>query len=184
MYSFYKNYFLVNLKDYPALGFDFPITAVLCCFVIALIFTTIVVNYKRRKIEEIISALTRHNAFSEDSAKTLSELNLNPKAFARILSFEGQLTKMVSRVGETKLSYEEFMALSKTKGIKEENPDIESSRFYINEESKARAQRVLEMGSTSLLNTILFCLFLVAVFFCLALLMPGILSVVNTLLGG
>ena len=184
MYSFFKNYFLVNLKDYPSFGFDFPITAVLFCFLIALIFTTVVVNYKRRKIEEVISALTRHKAFNEESAKTLAELNLNLASVRSLLSSEGQLTKMVSYVGEKKLGYEEFMELSKSKEYKEEKIDFDEARFYINESGRDRAKRVLEMGSASVTNTILFCLLLVAVFICLTLLMPGILSALNSFLGG
>jgi small-conductance mechanosensitive channel len=184
MYGFFKNYFFINLKDYSSFGFDFPITVVLFCFLIALIFTTVVVNYKRRKIEEMISALTRHKAFDEESAKTLSELHLDIRSYCRILSSEGQLTKMVARVGEKKMSYEEFVALSKTKGYKEEKPELDTARFYIKEEGRDRANRVLEVGVASTLNTVLFCLLLVAVFICLALLMPGILSALNALLGG
>ena len=184
MYSFFKHYFFINLKDYPSFGFDFPITVVLFCFLIAMIFTTIVVNYKRRKIEEMISALTRHKAFDEENAKTLSELSLDKRVFSGILSSDGQLTKMVARVGEIKMSYDEFVALTKTKGYKEEKPDYDTARFYIKDEGRDRARRVIELGSASTLNTLLFCLLLVAVFICLALLMPGILSALNSLLGG
>ena len=184
MYAFFKNYFFINLKDYPSFGFDFPSTIVLFCFLIALIFTTVVVNYKRRRIEEMISALTRHKAFDEESAKTLSELNLDKRVFGGLLSSEGQLTKMVARVGEKKMSYEEFIALTKKKGYKEEKLGLDTALFYIREEGRDRAKRVLDIGASSPLNTALFCLLLVAVFICLAMLMPGILSALNSLLGG
>ena len=184
MYAFFKNYFFINLNDYPSFGFNFPITLVLFCFLIALIFTTVAVNYKRRKIEEIIKALTRHKAFDESSAKTLAEINLNSPSFKSLLSSEGQLTKMVSRVGEKKLSYEEFITISKSKEYEEEKIDFVTARFYISKSGSDRAKRILEIGSSSTVSTILFCLFLVAVFVCLALLMPGILSALNSFLGG
>ena len=91
---------------------------------------------------------------------------------------------MVARVGEKKMSYEEFIALTKKKGYKEEKLGLDTALFYIREEGRDRAKRVLDIGASSPLTTALFCLLLVAVFICLAMLMPGILSALNSLLGG
>ncbi len=180
MYAFYKKYFLINLADYPNIGIDFPITIVLLCFFAALIVTTIVVNLRRSKIETIIKQLSRYSAYSESDAKTLSELKLDNKAFRYLLSKpEGQIASMISRVGEKKPTYEEYMS----KDYKTEKIDFEEARFYIKEEARDRAKKVLELGSATPLNTILFCLLLLAVYICLALLMPGILSAINGYLG-
>ncbi len=183
MYAIYKQYFLINLKDYPNIGLDFYITIFISCFALALIVTTIFVNYKRSKIELLMRQLTRHNAKSEESAKTLSELKLDTKVFRYLLSKEnGQLGVMVSRVGETKPTYEEYMKSIKTKGYKEEKIDFALARFYIKESGKERAEKVLEMGAPSVLNTLLFCILIVALYVCLTFLMPGILTYINDIL--
>lgn len=183
MYTFYKKYFLINLQDYPNIGLDFPITIFLACFFFALIVTTLIVNYRRHKMEELIKALTRHGATDETEAKTLGELKLDNKVFRHLLSREGQITKLVGRVGEVKPTYEEYIEKTKRKEYKDEKIDFSSARFFIRDEGRDRAKRIVEYGNISPLSTALFCLLLVAVFICLSLLMPGILSAINGFLG-
>lgn len=183
MYSFYKKYFLINLKDYPNLNIDLEITVFLFYFLIGVLASTIIVNYRRQKMQSLLRQLARHEAIDEHRAKTLGEIKHDTKVIRYLLSREGQLTKMVSRVGEKKYTYEEYIALTKAKGYKEEKINFDEARFYISPEGNDRAKKMIESGNYSLLNTILFCVLSVAIYICIALLMPSILSFINDLLG-
>ena len=100
MLNFYKKYFLLNLKDYPNIDVDFPITLAFFIFFIGLMAVSVTVNFRRSKIELMVRQLKRHNAESEENAKTLKELRLDNIIFKLLLAREGQLTKLVKRVGE------------------------------------------------------------------------------------
>ena len=85
MYEFYKKFFLLNLKDYPNIGINFPITILLAALSLAFIAVIIIVNFRRSKIELIIRQLKRHEAVSEDSAITLGEMKLDSFIFIIII---------------------------------------------------------------------------------------------------
>lgn len=182
MYEFYKKFFLLNLKDYPNIGINFPITILLAALSLAFIAVIIIVNFRRSKIELIIRQLKRHEAVSEDSAITLGEMKLDSFIFKRLLSMEGQLTKIVGRAGETKYTYEEYIALIK-KGKGADAIDFSTARFYLREEGQQRANQILEIGAPTVLNTVLSCILVVAVFVCLSFVLPGILRLINDYLG-
>lgn len=181
MINFYKKYFLLNLKDYPNINVDFPITLALFIFFIGLMFVSIVVNFKRSKIELTVRQLKRHNAESEESAKTLKELRLDNAIIKFLLSREGQITKLVKRTGEKNYSYEEYMALSRKE--RNEKIDFENAKFYLREEGMERSEKILESSSPTLLNTILLCVFILAIFVCLSLAMPSLLNLIDSYIG-
>lgn len=181
MLKFYKKYFLLNLKSYPNLDVDFPITLVLFIFFIGLMIVSVVVNFKRSKIELTLRQLKRHNAESEESAKTLKELRLDNFVIKFLLSREGQLTKLVKRVGEKNYSYEEYMALSRKE--RNEKIDFENAKFYLREEGRERSEKILESSSPTLLNTILLCVFILAIFVCLSLVMPTLINLIDSYIG-
>lgn len=182
MYSFYKKYFLINLNSYPNISIDLEINVLLFYFLIGILAAIIFVNYKHAKTQDILKALTRHKAFCEESAKTLSELGIDTSAMRRMLNGEGQLAKTVARVGEKSYTYDEYIAETKKKGYKEEKIDFSSAKFFIRESRKDSAIKIVNTGNYSPLNTTLLCLFIVAIYICIALLMPAILSFINSLL--
>ena len=182
MYSFYKKYFLINLNSYPNINIDLEINVLLFYFLIGILAAIIFVNYKRAKTQNILKALTRHKAFDEKSAKTLLELGIDTNMARRMLNGEGQLAKTVARVGEKTYTYDEYVAMTKTKGYKEEKIDFNSAKFFIRENQKDNAIKIVNTGNYSPLNTALLCLFIVAIYICIALLMPAILSFISSLL--
>ena len=182
MYELLKEFFLLNFKDYENLGWNFPVTIVLFGVLLAVIAATIIINYRRTKIENIIRALTRRGATSEDGAKTLGELGLNTHVFRRLLSVDGQLTKIVGRRGEKKYTYEEYLALTKSSKYREEKINFDEASFYIKEEAKDRAEAIIAKGATSPFNTVIFCLMLVAIFVCIMFALPELLSWINDML--
>lgn len=181
--EFYQEYFLINLKDYPNIGLDIEINKLLLCFLIGLIVATVVVNYRNSGNILLIKRLIRFESISEDSAKTLDELKINSFIVRHTLSSNGRLKKIVKRVGEKDLTYEEYSAMIKQKGYKEEKIDFENAKFFIREESLNEATRLSETTTTSPLNTVLFCVLLVAIYVFVMFLMPSILNLINSFLG-
>lgn len=178
-----KYYLSLNLKDYENIGINFEINKFLLFLGIALCVATFVISRKRALLSDTVKQLFRHGATSEEGAKTLSELGLSgSSSIKRALSTDSQLRKMVSFVGEKKLSYEEYIALSKEKQKTADIPDFKTARFYIPEASLDRAKRVYNGYSASLLNTVLICIFLISVTACLIMLSPSIVEFVNSAL--
>ena len=179
-----KEYLSLNLKDYESFGIDFEINKFFIIVAAALCVTSFIVNYKRSLISEMIKQLFRHNATSEDNAKTLTELGLSESCgIKRALSSDSQLRKMVAIVGEKKLSYEEYIALEKVKKKNALKPDFETARFYIPASSLDRAKHVYNTYNTSILRTLLVCVMLVAITVCIILLSPELLSLIDSAFG-
>ena len=182
-YDFYTKYFSINLNQYSNIGIDLELSKILFAFLIAIIVTTIIVNYKRASIITMVKRLWRLEAVSEETAKTLDELKINKFNAKLILTSEGRASKMIRRVGEKNYTYEEYTALIKKKGYKEERVDFATAKFYIEPEKKAEAQNIAETPAPTILNTILFCILSVAIYFCLIIIAPEILTFINKILG-
>ena len=99
-----------------------------------------------------------------------------------LLSSSDRLKKLVGRVGEREYTYEEFVRLNKEKKYKEEKIDFATARFYLREEGIGRSRHIVEVGHTSMLNTVLFSILIFAIYVCILLLMPEILTVINNML--
>ena len=56
---------------------------------------------------------------------------------------------MVKRAGACDVSYEEYVAESKKKGLKDEKIDFETARFYIAPDKLDRAKKTVETDSTT-----------------------------------
>lgn len=181
--EFYNKYFLINLKDYPNIGFDMQINVVLFCFLIGLIVTTVIYNYKTEGNTRLIKRLQRLEATNEENAKTLDELNLNNFNSRQTLSGSGRISKIISRVGAEKMSYEEYKAAIKNKDYREEKINFKEARFYINEDGIDEATRIAESNNTSPINTVLYCILMVTIYVFIMFLMPSILTLINNFLG-
>ena len=83
------------------------------------------------------------------------------------------------RVGEQKLSYEEYVKLTKTRGYKEEKIDFNTALFYLDEENLPRAKRIFESDNSSIIRPILMSVMLLALLICATLVVPEILTYIN-----
>lgn len=186
MRDFVDRYFNINLKDYSNIGVDLNISLTLLFFFLGLCVAALIINHHRSYMAAMIKQLSRHGAYAEDSAKTLNELGLaSSRSIKLALSREGQLTRIVKRVGQTRLTYEEYLSLKKAKKLpKSEKPDFAEARFYICEQERERAKSFYENNNSSVFKAVLLCLLIMSVYFCLMLVMPGVLRFVNNLLGG
>ena len=180
--KFLNKYLNLNLKDYSNIGIDLEINKLLLCFLVGAIVASVLMSFNTTRINITVKKLLRRSALNEESALTLDELGINTWSIRRLLSASSQLKRLVARVGEPQYTYEEYIALTKKKGYKEEKIDFSLARFYLREDGLARSRHIVEVGQTSILNTVLFSVLLVAIYCCLALLMPEILTLINNLL--
>ncbi len=179
--DFYEKYFEINLKDFPNIGIDLEINKLIFVFVLASIIAIIAINYIRSIMHSVVKVLTRHEATSPESAKTLKELGLDKKGIKTALRSNSQLRRAVGITGQSEYTYEEYIKLTKQKGFRDEI-SFEEAGLYLKSEEKDLASKICEAKSPSVLETVLMCLLMLAVFVCLMFAMPSILSWINNLL--
>jgi len=184
MFEVLKKCFSINLNDYENISFSLEINKVVLGASVAFIIGIILLDTYRGNIRYMIMQLHRHDAYSEDNAKTLSELGLDKaRVIKYLLTRDNMLTKMVARVGEKKYSYEEYISLGKKERAKGKI-DFGSAEFYIRENQTDRCAHVIEKYNISPTRTVLACAFVGIVCVCIVACMPGILNIVDNLLEG
>ena len=180
MGTYIKKCFFINLKDYPNLEADLYINIVLLAVFLAVGVAMCLAEVRRGRMALAVKQLIRHEAIGESAAKTLTELGLQGiGSIRRALLSGSQLAKIVSRAGEQKYTYEEYIALTKEKKREAEKIDFETARFYISEQRLPRARHVYESYGVSVARIVGLCVFALLVYVCISLLMPEILSFVN-----
>lgn len=179
------DYFFINLKDYSNIGIDFEINVFLFILTIALCICFFVVTIYRSSTQKLIKQLARFGCKDESTAKTLAELGLDRSGYLKMtLSHESRLTRVVGRVGEKIFTYEEYVAESKQKGgVKREKIDFSTAKFYIREDQHDTAKHILESYGTSIPRTVLYCVLFVSLYICIALVMPEILTAIDSFIG-
>ncbi|MBQ7387155.1 MAG: hypothetical protein IJW03_03200 [Clostridia bacterium] len=179
--EFYEKYFSINLSDYQNIGIDLEINKLLFAFLLATITAIIAINYIRGTMYQTVKALMRHGADCEENAKTLRELGLDRPRVRNALKSNSQLKRIVDIAGRVRYTYEEYIKLSKQKGFRDEI-NFDEARLYIKNEEKDLASKIFEAKSPSVIETVLMCLLMVAVFVCLMFSMPSILTGINNML--
>ena len=182
-YLFLRQYFSINLNDYTNIGIDFEIVKILFCFTVALIVTTVVVNIVKLQINTLIKKLIRYEATDEENAKSLEKIGMKPICARIAFLAKSRISKIVFYKGQKEYSYEEYTELLKSKDFKEEKIDFENSEFYIKSEKLDDAKRIIDVPATSVLSLVLLCVLIIAIFACIMLIMPGLLSFINNMLG-
>lgn len=180
--EFYKEYFLINLKDYSNIGIDLEIVKLLLILALAAVVAIIAINYIRYTRRIIVKRLMRREAVSEESALTLDELDLNRARYRRALDPYKKLSDIVGRVGEKEYTYDEYVELLKDENFSDEI-DFNTARFYIRPTENERAMKINDSSDALVLHTVMECAFIIAMFACLIFLMPSILNTINSLLG-
>ena len=180
MFKHIKEFFFLNLSDYENIGIDFPLGIFLTLTTLLLCVFAFVITKRRCEASILLKQLFRHEAFSEEKAKTLHELRIKSGFFlTRMLTGGGELKSIVKRVGEENLSYEEYMKASRKRGFKDEKIDFSSARFFICPESADRARSIYESETPSFLRPIMLCLMLLILLVCLSFLVPELLERLN-----
>ncbi len=201
MLEIYKRHLFINLKDYENIGIDLEIGLVLLAFAVGLIAATVLITLQRNSMIALVKRLTRVEATSEKGAKTLTELGFTGfRGFmCRILlRGSGRLKRLVRRRGEPEYTYEEYIELTKKRkrsgkknaeadgkgsdALDAEKPNFKTDAFYLKDKDSPQTKNLLEARVYPLINTILFCVFVFAVYVCISLFLPDILNLVNNAL--
>lgn len=178
------DFFFLNLNEYSNINVDLQINIVLFAVAIAICVSAVIITLYRSSLQKIIKQLTRLEATDEASARTLAEMGLEKSIFIKMaLSREGRLTRMIGRVGEVQYTYEEYLELSKKKGFRHEKVDFASAEFYIRPDKQDEARNIIENYGASMYRTVLYCVMVIAVYVCLMLFMPEILTLINDAIG-
>jgi hypothetical protein len=199
MYEFYKNYLSINLADYENIKINLQISLVLLGLLIGVIIAAIFVTWHRNSMIKLIGELKKGECFDEDSAKTLSELNINTPGIRTLIKMSGRIGRLICRVGVKEYTYEEYVEITRKKKKRKNKEDINEpeeaiafvdekidfteARFYIKDISDPETANILDKKISSPLNTALMCLLLVSIYTILLFLMPDILSFINSILG-
>ena len=183
MLKIFKDCFSVNLNEYDNIRVNLEINKVILVAFFVLIIGIILFNSYRRNIRLAVSQLIRHGAKTQENAKTVGELGLgNVAPIKRMLLGENLLTRIVARVGDRRYEYDEYKALTKEEKEKISTGDFATARFYIREDKLYLAEEVTARYESSLVNTVIACVFVAIVCVCLIACMPGILNVINNAL--
>ncbi len=183
MKEFYTQFFLINLKEYYNLGIDLKINILLLVLLPVVLLIWIAFHLVRSNTFLVVKRLARRGATSESGAKTLRELGLGDKKILKLmLSGDGQITKIIKRVGAREYTFEEYTALDK-KERKKEKIDFETAAFYLDERQEARIEKILNRYEVRPHHTVLMCVFIFVAFVCAMLLMPDILAGLDWLVG-
>ncbi len=188
---------MLNLNEYDAFeGFDFYINIFLGVLSIALCFGIFIVNTRKNFMIRTVKQLYRHGANTEENAKSPSELRIKNTLFARkMLLGSNRLSRAICRVGDVKMTYEEYLEREKTKKqnrkkrlserkdpseFVDRKPDFDTSKFYIGADVDMNAKSIISKSPTSLWQNILLCVFVVCITVCITLVMPGLLSLLDS----
>ena len=180
---FSENCFNLNLTKYENIGVNIDISKLLLLIFIILCAVTFIINWHRGYMSLAIKQIFRHGAFGEAKAMTLKDLGLSSsRSIVRALKKDSRLSKIITRKGKKKYTYEEYMKLSKKdRGI--DNFDIETAEFFVSEECMPLAKNIYDNYSPSLLKTIFLCVLYLIFFVSLTVIAPQILEFIDAGLG-
>ena len=180
-----KEFFFLNLNDYSNIEISFPIGIFLILITVALCVFAFLYAYRRIIIVGVLKQLLRHDATNEENAKTLSKLHVHDGFLLKnmLSKTSGQLKSIVCRKGETKMTYEQYLILSKAKGYKEEKIDFSCAEFYINPEKLDDAKKIVESESPSMIKPLLMSILLLVLLLCVSLTLPQLLDYINNSIG-
>ena len=178
--EFYNKIFNINLSDYENIAINFPINKVLFAITVVICVGCVFVELQRKHTKNFVRQLIRHEATSEDTAVTLEEIGMNGFIVKWLLRSDSSfLRRLVRRVGEIQYTYEEYVSLLKEKKLPKEKVDFTTARFYLDSEQELRKIHVMDKYNPSTVRTVMLCVMMLAIYICVALLMPELLSLIN-----
>ena len=174
-----KNNLNINLKNYENINIDINISIVILCIFIGITLVSIVYNHYNYCMITLTKRLIRYSATDIDNAKTLDEINLNIFGVRFLLNNSSRISKLIERVGEVKLSYDEYEEKLKTKNFKEEKIDFATARFFISYDKIPEARLLSEKPTPGVVSSILFCILMIFLFIFVILTLPELLTLIN-----
>lgn len=183
MFSLLKDLVSLNLKDYENIALNFPIGLFSLLILISLAIAVFIMYFHKRLEMDALTALLRHGAENKESAKTLSEMSIDTRALRKKLSRSNRLSYMIISQDREKISYEEFLKLSRKEQGVYADVDFENAKFYLNPESLDKAKSIVEKDNVSIISPIVIAALSIALIFVLGSFLPDILDFINEALG-
>ena len=179
----WNNIILLNLNEFANIDIDIYINLLFLAIAVAIIVIAFLFDFSRGITYTAVKQLVRHEANDENSAKTLSELGLSKSKFVRfMLSGAGELTRAVLRVGSPKIDYDSFMKLNREERKKLFLIDFDTETFYLSEEGKKRADRILSRYEFSIPRFVAFAVFVILIWGAVCAFSYEIFSYINSII--
>ena len=179
MFSKLIRFWNLNLSEYENIGFDFPIGVF--CTLLCIIFSLslFVIYFRTRSAQEFATALVRHEAYDEKTAKTLLKLRLSSPLIKLELMQNKRLCRMIGILGREELSYEEYLKLDKKSAKSYGKIDYTTAAFYIKPEYVDEMKAFSSKNSSSLLTPIIVSIAAFGVLCLLSEFLPGLLLLIE-----
>ena len=172
-----KEFLYLNLSD--QVGFLLPIGAIITFFTVAFIIASFYLYYYKLATSTLYKRLLRYDATSEEKARTLAELKIDRvRRIAFAIKGGGEISRIIKFAGEEKLSYEDYVKKTKSKGFKEEKKDYKTARLYLNPEMIDRAKTRASENIT-IVKPIIATAILLVVFTVLVIALPSLISLID-----
>ena len=191
MIQWIKPYLDLNLSEYFP-DFSFRINLFFLVMTIGLCLGCAIADIYNGVLARFLKKLLRANAIGPENAKTLAQLNEGGWLLRRFLTSEsGRLAHYIDHTNASDAAMTPTPKRDEG-GDEEENVSRrttekkrpEEQRFYIPAERRDEVLRFYERDASSPIKAIFLCVFLLAVWLVLALLMPYILALLASLVGG
>ena len=184
MQNYIDNFLMLNTKDFFPDGIDFYINICLLLIVAAICVFSFVFYYLRYSAATVIKKLLRHEATTSEKARTISSLGLKLTfGIKSALRGKAGYKSIIVTDDRKEYTYEEYVALQKSKGFKDKDVDFATARFYIAPNMAPHAKSIADKDLTGIFTPILTCVLMVAVFVCISLIMPEILRFITASVG-
>ena len=180
--NFYREYISLNLNDYSNINFDLEINKIIFFLFVGIMIAAVVLNYRRYCMIILIKRLLRYQAIDKESAKSISDLGIK-NHHAKCAMSSGRVSKIVHSTNRVEYTYEEYSQMIKKGKGKEEKIDFSTDKLYIKETELDSAHIIEQINHPTVFTTILFCVFILASSICIMFIMPGLLNIINNLLG-
>jgi hypothetical protein len=179
MFDLLEKLFNLNLSEYENIGLNFPIGLFLILLLVSASVAVFFLHFHKKLEMDALTALVRHGAESEECAKTLDDMSIDTPAIRKKLSRGSRLSYMIISQDREKLSYEEFLKLSRKEQLAYSDIDFENAKFYLNPESLDKAKRIVEKDNVSIISPIIIATLSIALIFVFGAFLPDILELID-----
>lgn len=167
LHDIWNRYISINLNDYTNIGIDLEISKIILIIASLIVTVTVILNFRKACINNLVDSLLNNKATDEFKAKTLSELNVNNFGTKMILSDKS----LRSVVGVKRESQED-----------EEKINLKKNKFYILRDGMTKANHIASRTTPTFAKTLLFCILIFMICVCIILIIPELLTSINSIL--
>ncbi len=182
MLYYIEKFFNSNLNQYDKINIDFPIGLFIFLLIVTLCLTVFFIHFKKKYLQDVLFMLVRYEGIGEENSKTVSELFLNPTLMKLFVSYKGQFASFVKIAGRKKLSYEDYIKLTKEEKKKYDEVNFNTAKFYIPENQLDAVKNKIEKENVSIFSPVLVSVLFIVILILLIRFLPNILEFINSII--